>query len=129
MFTGFMQDLSPLEEDLKTQLAPFSMDVEIVCVQEVDKKLNMTIPSSAPIPQYKNGAYAKWIDISSISQLKDISFQVTHVAVEKKEADMLTSIVAGVVVAVIVVVIVLIVLTRRKKPPVETLPPPPPTST
>ncbi len=136
-FTGFIQDLLPFEEDLKTQLSPFqfyasrsfSMDVEIICIQETDKKLNIAIPSSAPTPQYQNGTYAKWVDISSISQLKDVSFQVTHVAVEKKGEDMLTLIVAGVVVA-IVVVIVLIVLTRRKKPPVETLPPPsPPTPT
>jgi hypothetical protein len=127
-FTNFIQDFSTFEEELKTQLNLFgrsldkswSMDVEIICVQEEGKKLTITIPSSAPVPQYQNNTYAKWIDISSISQLKDVSF---HLATEKKGVDMLL-LVVGIVIIAAVFAIVLIILTKRKKPPVETLPPP-----
>lgn len=135
-FTSFIQDVLPLEEDLKKQLNLFrqplylsdkslswSMDVEIICVQEAGKKLKITIPSSAPTPQYQNETYARWGNITSISQLKDVSFNVT---VEKTGGDMTLLIVAGVVIIVATIAISLIVLTRRKKPLAETPPPPPP---
>lgn len=134
-FTSFIQDVLPLEEDLKKQLNLFrqplylsdkssswSMDVEIICMQEADKKLKIIIPSSAPTPQYQNETYAKWVNITSVSQLKDVSFNVT---VEKAGGDMIPLIVAGIVIIVVIIVISIIVITKRKKPLVETPPPPP----
>ncbi|MEM2487854.1 MAG: hypothetical protein QXR44_04620 [Thermoproteota archaeon] len=135
-FTSFIQDVLPLEEELKNQLnllrqslyvsdksLSWSMDVEIICVQETGKKLKITIPSSAPTPQYQNETYARWVNITSISQLKDISF---NVIVEKTGGDMIPLMVAGIVIIVVIIIVIsIIVITRRKKPLVETPPPPP----